>query len=111
MTNQLELTLERINIKAFVLPDETTIFHVLLHEVALGIIGSDNAILLALFLELSSNVKDYSSLSRVLRFECEQRKPMKIAKSIYLPTCLILLLPRIIHMDKPTTGLGEWYRV
>ena len=52
------LTLERIDIEALVLPGETRGFQLILKEGALGIIGGDDAVLLAFCLKLLSNFKD-----------------------------------------------------
>ena len=63
-------TLEGVNIEALIFPAQLRpVLHLSLQEVALGIIGGDDAVVLLLCLELLSNFKDCCSFSGVLHIK------------------------------------------
>lgn len=94
--------MEGIHIEALVLPDKTRLLHVLLQEVALGIVGGDDAVVLALRLELLSNFKHCSSFSRVLReiFSKDLAERVRNERA-HMQAGLMFLLCGVFNMDKP----------
>lgn len=101
------LTLEGVNIETLILPVEPRLLQLLLHKATLGVIGRDDAVFLSLCLELLSNFKNYSSLSRVLSEFRLVNTPGKtriwmVCKSYtHMNACVMLVLLGVFHMHKP----------